>query len=445
MNIKRLYRWLGTFIKMIIKPFYLIIFRKTLRLISVTGGTTNIRDLLTALKIILNHKNWQKGHNIRKLERMFMEYLGVRYAVSFNGARVGLRAILEAMDIGNGDEVILPGYTCVVVPNALLYRGIYPVYVDIDLETFTFTIDQLQKSLTQKTRAIVLQYNYGLIPDNLSDVVELAQKHGVKVIEDCAAALGASYRGQKVGTFGDAAIFSTEQTKCISTQFGGMAVTNDFYLGEKLTQIQSSLRFPSKNQIKLRLFQFIFNYFNFHPVLSIWFKDIASMIRSLFGLQIQNMNIQELSCVEPADHNVRMPNAMATLGIRQMEYIDQYANHRRFIAGIYNQILKTHLKVTQQSNDIQNAYLRYPILVLQNRDKILKKTYQCGIQLGEWFNNVIHPCGVPLDKLKYIHGSCPQAEKVAGKVLNLPTHPSVSEKDAKRIACIILKAIDEPD
>ncbi|MBA7489482.1 UDP-4-amino-4-deoxy-L-arabinose--oxoglutarate aminotransferase [subsurface metagenome] len=443
MNVRRILREL--FISPLrkgIRLMRLIYHRRSLRLIFIAGGTVSLRDVLMAFKFLWTRRNLQEGLYIQKFENALKGYLGVKYAISFHGARVALQAILEAMEIGEGDEVILPGYTCVVVPNALLFRGIHPIYVDITLDTYNISPSLLQKSLTPKTKAIIIQYTYGLVPSNVDALIEIAHKNGIGIIEDCASALGATYKEKKVGTLGDAAIFSTEQTKCISTQFGGFAVTNDSQIGEKLLKIQKRLPFPDDKQIRVRLFQFISNYCRWHPIWSIWLTPAVSRLQIFFGPYIPGMNKYELSSKEPYNHYVVMPNALASLGIRQLKYIDQYNTHRRSIAMLYQQILSEHAQIPRLATNGGHIFLRYPVIV-KDRGYIIREASNKGIQLGEWFNSVIHPKGAPLDKLMYIPGSCSQAEHTASNVINLPTHPAIIPKEAQEIAHFVLKLLHQ--
>jgi len=437
MNILAFPKVINSVFKLYAESFYSLIYDGKIKTVPLSGGTVNMEDIFTALRILLDRSSWKDGSKINIFEEFYRQYINTDYAFSFNGARVALRAILEAMDIGTGDDVILPGYTCVVVPNAILFRKANPVYVDIEKNKYSFSTEQFLKNLTNKTKAVIIQYTYGIVPDNVEAIIQLARERNIKVIEDCAPALGAEYKGKKVGTLGDAAIFSTEQTKCISTQFGGIAVTNDSQIGERLAKIQRSLPFPENNQIRLRLFQFIFNYFNWHPSLSSWFKPINSKIQSIFDLYIQNMNEEELSCIESPKHYSRMPNALASLGIRQLKNIDRYNEHRRTIAEIYNGILPSYTRILE--NGCKHTYLRYPVLISADRDFVLNKASADGIPLGEWFNSVIHPKGVPINKLMYKPGSCPQAEKVADKVINLPTNPHITIRDAEKIGNFIVQ------
>ena len=144
---------------------------------------------------------------IQKYENMFKQYLNVQYASSFWKGRVALYAILKAMGIGEGDEVLVEGFTCVVVPNSVIFAGAKPVYVAPDPKTYNMDINQIEPKSTPKTKAIVAQHTFGF-PADMDAIIEIAQRHNLKVIEDCAPALGATYKGKKVGTLGDAAFLA---------------------------------------------------------------------------------------------------------------------------------------------------------------------------------------------------------------------------------------------
>ncbi|MEK9149797.1 MAG: DegT/DnrJ/EryC1/StrS family aminotransferase, partial [Candidatus Desantisbacteria bacterium] len=169
--------------------------------------------------------------SIEKYEDTYKRYLGVSYASSFWKGRVALYAILKALGIGEGDEVLVEGFTCVVVPNAVIFAGAKPVYVPPDPKTYNMDISQIESKITSKTKAIIVQHTFGL-PSDMDSTLDIAKRHNLRVIEDCAPALGADYKGRKVGTFGDAAFFSSQWSKVISTGLGGVAVTNDPEIGE---------------------------------------------------------------------------------------------------------------------------------------------------------------------------------------------------------------------
>lgn len=150
------------------------------------------------------------------------------------GGRVALSACIYALDLQPDGEVILPGYTCVVVPNAFSYAGVKTVYSDIELDTYGLDVSQIENKITNKTKAILIQHLYGLVCRDYEAIIDLATHHGLKVIEDCAHCTGAEYKGKKVGNLGDVAFYSSEQSKVFNTIQGGVAVTNNDLLAQRL-------------------------------------------------------------------------------------------------------------------------------------------------------------------------------------------------------------------
>lgn len=148
--------------------------------------------------------NKNSNQSIQKYEDMFKKFLNVSHASSFWKGRVALYAILKALGIGEGDEVLVEGFTCVVVPNAVIFAGAKPVYIAPDPKTYNMDVSQIETAITSKTKAIIVQHTFGL-PADMDSILNIAKKYNLRVIEDCAPALGAIYKGRKVGTFGDAA------------------------------------------------------------------------------------------------------------------------------------------------------------------------------------------------------------------------------------------------
>jgi len=402
----------------------------TLRRISFEGGTTSLWDCVIALRAYFD-KHMRDGKDIRKFEEAFADYIGARYAYSFSGGRVSLSAILYALDIGFGDEVILPGYTCVVVPNALIYRGIKPVYADIDPNTFNIDLISFSRKITRKTRAVILQYTYGLVP-HIAPLLNLAKEHSLKVIEDCAHALGAEYKGQKVGTFGDAAFFSMQHTKVISTDAGGVAVTNKRKVAAKLEEFQRQCEFPSSEEIRRRLLQLIFYNLVYHPVHAWWTKHL--LLPFLRNIAIASTTAEECQCIQPTHYEKRFPNALARIGLNQLKKLPKLNEHRIMIARAYEYALKdkTGTKPTYIQPYTKPVFLRYPLWVDDKAD-ITRRGREHHIQIGEWFSSAIHPDGTFLEKVLYEKGECPVAEQAVKHVINLPTHKKIKRRDTARI------------
>ena len=188
--------------------------------------------------------------------------------------RVGLYSLLKAMGVTEGDEVILPAYTCVVVPNAILYLGATPIYVDVNAETYNMDISEVEKAITSKTKAIICQNTYGLSTD-LEILQEIAKKNKIYTIEDCTHGFGGTYNGIANGLSCDAAIYSTQWNKPFSSGIGGFSVTKNTVLSKKLSESENQLTAPSSNELfKLKLLFFVKRYlineYNYWPMVKFY-------------------------------------------------------------------------------------------------------------------------------------------------------------------------------
>src|SRR2546427_6445546 len=213
------------------------------RCLALLGGTTRWSDCVQALRYLLTPTQLVRGAKIEEYEEAFARTVGVKYAVSFSSARVGLYGLLRALGVGEGAEVLLSVPTHIVVANAIRYTGARPVYVDCRLEDYNIDLEDAERRITPRSRVLVLQHTFG-IPVDMDAALAFARRHNLVVIEDCVHALGARYDGRRMGTFGRGAMFSTEETKTISTVMGGMAVTNDPHLASRLRTFQASCSWP---------------------------------------------------------------------------------------------------------------------------------------------------------------------------------------------------------
>jgi dTDP-4-amino-4,6-dideoxygalactose transaminase len=217
---------------------------------------TQKKDFFLALKLLFQPHHWQKGRAIQKLENWFKKYLKVSTAVSFDSGRSSLLAILKSLNFKKEDEVLLQAFTCVAVPNSVIWAGLKPVFVDID-QTLNLDSQDLKRKITFKSKAVIIQHTFGY-PSQIEKIKKICQKHNLILIEDCAHGLGAQYQGKKIGTFSDASFFSFGRDKVVSSVFGGLAVTNDQKIGKNLKKFQKNLKFPDKKFILQNLL---------HPIL----------------------------------------------------------------------------------------------------------------------------------------------------------------------------------
>jgi len=193
-----------------------------------------------------------EGSAIKEFERRFAEFHGMDHAVTGSFGRMALYYILRAFELPPGSEIILPALTFWAVPEIARRAGLKPAFVDVDARTFTLDTALIEAAITPHTRAIVPTHLYGQ-PCRMSEIMRIAAKHSLAVIEDCAQAAGARYRGRRVGTFGDAAFFSFQMLKGINTYGGGMALTNDSTIGAKV-RVQAEAEPPQNTNELIKRF-----------------------------------------------------------------------------------------------------------------------------------------------------------------------------------------------
>ena len=178
------------------------------------------------------------GRKIQAFEAAFASYHGVSHAIAVNSATSGLHAAVAACEVGPGDEVLVPPYTFTATATAVLHHNAIPVFVDVDPVTFCMDPDRIEAAITPQTKAIIPVHLLGH-PADMDRILDIARRHGLKVIEDCAQAPGARYKGRLVGTMGDCGVFSFQETKNMATGEGGMVITNDPDLAERARMIRN--------------------------------------------------------------------------------------------------------------------------------------------------------------------------------------------------------------
>jgi perosamine synthetase len=214
-------------------------------MILTAGPSISAREAAYSFDAALNGWNSQWSKYLTKFETAFAEYVGAKYALATSSCTGALQIALMSLDIGPGDEVIVPDVTWVSTANAVRYVGAVPVFADIELDTWNIDARSIESLITSKTKALIPVHMYGH-PARMNKVIEVARKHGLKVVEDAAPAIGAEWQGQRCGSFGDFAAFSFQGAKLLVTGEGGMLVTNDNVLYDKAKKIWDQGRNPSK-------------------------------------------------------------------------------------------------------------------------------------------------------------------------------------------------------
>lgn len=414
------------------------IFHKTI----FTGFAPNLtaRDAVISLSYLFLPWRWPfiiKGKFSALAEKKLQEYFNIKHAYVFDSGRSALYYALKALGAGEGDEVIVQAYTCVVVINAIKFTGAKPIFIDIR-DDFNLDPAELENKITEKTKILIIQHTFGL-PAQLNRLMEIAKKNNLKVIEDCAHSLGARYDGKLTGTFGHIGMLSFGSDKIISCARGGALITADDEIGNKIKALSAQLPPPKLLKILQHLMHFPIFYLTkpvYHLFIGKFILILAKKLNILNKIIYQQEKMGERVNFFPSS----LASSLANILCRQINEIDMLNLHRRNISKIYQQkINNQHITLPWRDNEINletSACLRYPLLT-KNPNKLLAYARKYGIILGDWYNQIIAPKDIAMDKTGYLLNQCPKAEKLAAQSINLPTDRQITDKQADKIIKII--------
>lgn len=353
--------------------------------------------------------------------------------------RVALYALMKAYGIKKDDEVILPAFTCVVVPNAIIYCEAKPVYVDINPQTLNCDAEEIRKKITEKTKFIIAQNTFGLSSD-LDAIMVIAKEKNIIVIEDCTHGLGGFYKGRKNGTIADASFFSTQWNKPFSTGIGGMAYVHDKDVAEKMKSIEKTSKAPSfLERVQLSVLLSVRSIMKapavYWPMIKLYrfLSKNNLVVGSSQGNELDNP-------ILPDDFLKQMANVQLKKGISELMKLNQYVSHRVKVAAQYDEALrKLGIKINSNSD---NAYLKYPLLV-KDRKLFFELAAKKNIELGDWFISPIHPITEQFHLWQYDYGKFPIAEYVSAQIVNLPTHIDMGPKAVERVLSFLNENKDQ--
>lgn len=334
------------------------------------------------------------------------------------------------MGVGPGDEVLVSGYTCVVVPNAVLFLGAKPVYTDIDPRTFNQRPDAVERALTPYTRAIIIQHTYG-IPADVDSLLAIAHARRLWTIEDCAHTIGSKWNGRAVGTFGDAAFYSSQWSKPLTTGIGGWVMTTNPEVFAKVRTVRESFR-AGGGDFSLRSQYQVFRWLR-HPQAMWPMQRIYRFLGSL-GMGAGTGYQGDIEGRRPSDFEQKMSGWQERVLQRQWRERETINDHRREIGALYDELLtRCGLPSLGCPKGSECVLLRYPVRV-KDKPRVLTEARWRGLEIGDWFNSPLHPKRDRWEECAYTPGSCPEAESAAKQVVTLPTHDRVSTRLARRMA-----------
>ncbi len=403
-----------------------------------TGVEPNMTtaDIVTACRFLLLPrlwKKWQSGNAIEKVESWLRDYFQTQQVYTIDSGRSALSLALKAGGVTTGDEVLLQGFTCVVVPGAILAVGATPIYVDVAGD-FTMDPAEVEKHITPKTKAIIIQHTFGISAKTI-ELITIAKKHALFIIEDCAHSLGVKQNGILTGTMGDIGMFSFGSDKVASCVRGGALIAKSPDIAEKIEEQISRLPLMPRFTILTHLIHYPI-FFVGKKLYHLGLGKLLFYICKKLHITSWIMETPEKRGKQILPYPTRMSNALATILLQQLSGLDTHNEHRRVIAQSYAQAFSKQFVPCQPEQYPEANFLRFPLLVFEPQ-KLFALAKQQGIQLGDWYTTPIGPKDTDLIAVRYQKGSCPKAEALSKSVINLPTHRHIGKKELDRvIACV---------
>jgi len=362
-------------------------------------------DIKAATDVIKRGGYWANGPEIEEFERKIAQYVGRKYAVTFNSGTSALHAILLAYGIGQDDEVIVPSFTFISTANTPFFVGAKPIFAEIEDKTYGLDPQDVEEKITRKTKAI-MPVHYGGCPCfYIKDLKEIAEDNNLLLLEDAAESFGAMTGNKMVGTFGDATMFSFCHNKVITTGEGGVATTDSKRIYEKLKLIRSHGRVERGD----------------------YFYSTEKIDYITLG------------------YNFRMPTIVAALGITQLNKIDKIIKMRRENAHYYSSGLSKidGIKPPHSPSNFYHVYQMYTIQVKKELRDELKNYLAAKRIFSKVYFNPVHLTKFYREKFGFKEGDLPITEEISNKVLTLPMYPTLKKEGMEYIIDIIKQFMEE--
>lgn len=341
-----------------------------------------------AVMRVLDSGQLAQGRVVADFEAAFAAYCGVKHAVATSNGTTALHVALLAHNIGPGDEVITVPFTFIASANSVLYTGARPVFVDIDPISYNIAVDQIEAAITPRTRAIMPVHLFGN-PAEIARIMEIAERHGLAVIEDAAQAHGAEENGRRAGSWGTGC-FSFYPTKNITTGEGGMITTDDAEVADR-----------------------------------------ARLIRS-HGMRVRYYH-------EMLGFNFRMSNIHAAIGMAQLPKLEAFNERRIANAAFFSQHLpSSKVVVPTVRPGTRHVFHQYTVRVKSplDRDDTRKQLADAGVGTEVYYPVPVH-CQQIYTEMGYSDQSYPESEQTALEVLSLPIHPGLTEEELLTVVAAV--------
>lgn len=366
---------------------------RTIPMLDIKAQHEPLKDeIKQALKEILDSGRFILGSNVENFERECASYITTQYAVGLGSGTDALYLSLRALDIKQGDEVITTPFTFIATAEAITYVGAVPVFADINRLTLNIDPAKLEEKITAKTKAIIVVHLFGQ-PADMQEIMDIAGRYGLKVIEDCAQAFGARYRGTPVGSIGDCGCFSFYPSKNLGAYGdGGMLTTNKPDIHEKVSRLRNH-------------------------------GTIGPYEHAFIG------------------YNSRLDEIQAAILRIKLKHIDTYNRSRQKIASLYSSMLSEAVQCPVELEDRLHVYHQYTLRT-PLRDQIQQSLTDSNIASVVYYPKSLHVQGA-FRYLGYDSGDFPESEAAAREVLSIPIYPELDADTATYIAKTILETLEK--
>lgn len=351
----------------------------------------------------LNGRWLTNGPILTKFEKKISKFIGSKYGVGVGSATHALHLSVQSLEIGPGDEVIVPTFTFAATANIVKYCGAEPILVDVDRDIFNINTKEIEKKISKRTKAIIIVH-YGGQACDMNQVLSISKKHDIPIIEDCAHALGSTFHNKKCGNFGHTGCFSFYPTKVITTGEGGMITTNDkkTYRLVNILKSHGMTILPNEREKKGQ-----------------WKYDIAYL-----------------------GFNYRLDEIRSSLGLSQAKRINQINKRRIRIAKKYNKLIKKikGLSIPQSRSDRNHIYHLYSIKIEDDyhlkRDELTKKLFKNGIGCSVQYYP-LHLMSYYKKKYKNKQNHFTNSNVLKDQILCLPIFPLMTDKQVEYVVSIL--------
>lgn len=367
--------------------------------IPMSGSEVSEPDIESVLQVLRSGR-LALGPFSQKFENIIAEYVGVEHGVVVSSGTAALHLIVRALEIGHGDEVLVPSFTFAASVNVIMYENATPVFVDISPDTFNLDVEDLKTKITKKTKAIMAVDVFGH-PADWDALVEIAARHELRIIDDSCEALGAEYRGRRLGGFGDAAAFAFYPNKQITTGEGGILVTDS----DKIADLARSLR---------------------------------NQGRGSMGAWLEH---------ERLGYNYRIDEMSAALGFSQFKRLEEILRKRERVAGWYNDRIQnmSELGTPVVKPEVRKSWFVYVVILRKGieRSIVIQAMAARGIPTRAYFSPIHQQPYVR--KMNYDCPPLPVTEDIAKRTLALPFFNDLSEQQVEDVVAVLKDAVRAGD